>query len=77
MSLPVPPVIYVHMSAAFAALVVGAWQLARPKGTSSHRAIGWTWMRGLHIGGLIIAGLFTFMPGRLLGNLVWKGCWGC
>lgn len=129
MSPSVPPVIYVHMFAAFAALVVGAWQLARPKGTSSHRAVGWTWatlmmivalsslwiptflqfgwihlftllvlvvlplgiwrarhgnieghrksMRGLYIGGLIIAGLFTFMPGRLLGNLVWKGCWGC
>ena len=34
-------------------------------------------MRGLYFGGLIIAGIFTFLPGRLLGNLVWKGWWGC
>jgi uncharacterized membrane protein len=112
-----------------AACLLGAWQLARPKGTRSHRAAGWTWsvlmmtvalsslwipsflhfswihlftllvlvmlpvgiwrarhgnieghrktMRGLYAGGLIIAGIFTLVPGRLLGNLVWKGCWGC
>jgi uncharacterized membrane protein len=34
-------------------------------------------MRGLYAGGLVIAGAFTFMPGRLLGDLVWKGCWAC
>lgn len=125
----VPPIVYVHLSAAVAAIAIGTIQLARQKGTSSHRAIGWTWvalmtvvavsslwipafleftwihvftlltaivlplgiwrirhgdvaaharsMRNLYIGGLVIAGAFTLVPGRLLGNLLWKGCWGC
>lgn len=129
MSQPVPPVIYVHMFAAIAALVLGTIQLARAKGTSSHKLAGWTWvllmltaavsslwmpaflhlrwihiftlvtfvslpvalwsirhgdvknhadtMKGLYIGGLVIAGAFAFSPGRLLGDLVWKGCWNC
>lgn len=34
-------------------------------------------MRGLYTGGLVIAGAFTLSPGRLLGDLVWKGCWAC
>lgn len=128
MAHPIPAVVYFHMSAALAALAVGTWQLARAKGTASHRVIGWifvalmytvaisslwiprfmhlTWihlftlltlvsvplalwrvrhgnvrghaasMRGLYIGGLVIAGLFTLVPGRLLGNLLWKGTWG-
>jgi uncharacterized membrane protein len=29
-------------------------------------------MRGLFIGGCVIAGLFTLLPGRFLGNLLWK-----
>ena len=33
-------------------------------------------MRGIYIGGLIVAGVFAFMPGRVLGNLLWKGVWG-
>jgi uncharacterized membrane protein len=125
----VPPVIYVHLFAALAALFIGTIQLARVKGTPSHKAIGWTWvtlmltvaitslwipaflhfswihiftlitlislplalwrirrgdvkthasaMRGVYIGGLLIAGAFTLLPGRLLGDLVWKGCWAC
>lgn len=125
----VPPVVYVHLFAAISAMMIGAMQLLRPKGTGTHRAVGWIWatlmmtvavsslwipaflhfgwihlftllvlimlpvalwrarhgnieghrkaMRGLYFGGLIIAGIFTFLPGRLLGNLVWKGCWGC
>lgn len=28
-------------------------------------------MRGLFVGGLVIAGAFTLVPGRLLGNLLW------
>ena len=123
-----PLVVYVHFIAALAAMVIGAVQLARPKGTAGHRAIGWTWaalmmvvalsslwipaflaftwihlftlfvmvmlplalyrahrgevaghakgMRGIYIGGLIVAGVFAFMPGRVLGNLLWKGVWG-
>jgi len=123
-----PLVVYVHFIAALAAMAIGAVQLARPKGTAGHRAIGWTWaalmmvvalstlwipafltftwihlftlfvivtlplalynahrgevaghakgMRGIYIGGLIVAGVFAFVPGRVLGNLLWKGVWG-
>jgi uncharacterized membrane protein len=129
MTRTVPSVVYLHMFAALAALAVGAVQLARTKGTSSHRVVGWTWvalmataaisslwmpaflqlrwihvftlataislpmgiwqirrgdaashagtMRGLYIGGLVIAGAFALSSGRLLGNLLWKGCWAC
>ena len=129
MTYAVPLIVYVHMSAAFAALGIGTVQLARPKGTGSHKLIGWIWvtlmmtvaisslwipsflhftwihiftfivlvgvphaiwrirtgnvegharaMKGLYLGGLIIAGVFTLAPGRLLGNLLWKGCWAC
>jgi uncharacterized membrane protein len=28
-------------------------------------------MKGLFIGGLVIAGIFTLVPGRILGNLLW------
>lgn len=128
MAQPVSPVVYVHMTAAFAALVLGTVQLARAKGTPSHRVAGWTFvalmltvavsslwipsflhltwihlftlltlvslplalwrirsgnvrghaavMKRLYIGGLVIAGLFTLVPGRLLGNLLWKGILG-
>lgn len=34
-------------------------------------------MRGLYMGGLVIAGAFTLLPGRLLGNLLWHHCWAC
>jgi uncharacterized membrane protein len=28
-------------------------------------------MKGVFIGGLVIAGIFTLIPGRILGNLLW------
>jgi uncharacterized membrane protein len=28
-------------------------------------------MRGIYIGGCIVAGLFTLLPGRFLGQQVW------
>jgi uncharacterized membrane protein len=28
-------------------------------------------MKGLFIGGLVIAGIFTLIPGRILGNFLW------
>ena len=37
------PVIQAHAYAAFAAIVVGATQLALPKGDPRHRAVGWLW----------------------------------
>ena len=33
-------------------------------------------MKGLFIGGLVIAGIFTLVPGRLLGNLLWHTALG-
>jgi uncharacterized membrane protein len=32
-------------------------------------------MKGLFIGGLVVAGLFTLIPGRLLGDLLWHAAW--
>lgn len=122
------PIVFVHLMAAFGALVLGAAQLLRRKGTRHHRALGWLWvglmataaissafildgklpniagftpihlftamvavylpvavlaarrrniglhrraMRGLYLGGCLLAGFFTLLPGRFLGHLVW------
>jgi len=123
---PLP--IRLHAYAAFSAFVLGAVQLARVKGTTSHRALGFTWaalmlivavssfwvhqirlwgpwspihllsiftlvmlplglwaahshsvsrhrstMIGLYLGALLIAGLFTFVPGRIMHKVVFGG----
>ena len=115
------PVIQLHAFAAMASFVLGIVQLAAPKGTIPHRALGWIWaalmavvsvtaffiheirlwglwspihllaiftlvmlplgvwharrhavqrhrwtMIGLFTGALVIAGLFTFVPGRIM-----------
>lgn len=116
----VPAVLHLHVYAALAALLIGTVILLRPKGSGSHKALGWTWaaamgttavsslfitglngnfyslvhllsgwtiialpmaifairnrkvethrraMTGLFVGGLIVAGAFTFVPGRLM-----------
>ena len=113
------PVIAAHAAMAGAALLVGAAVLARPKGTASHRALGWTWvvlmaavasssfairyngfswihglsvftlfalvfgvadarrrnikahrttMISIFVGALLITGLFTLLPQRLIGQ---------
>lgn len=36
--------VQIHAGAALAALAVGAFVLAIPKGTASHRALGWLWV---------------------------------
>lgn len=33
-------------------------------------------MKGLFIGGVVIAGIFTLIPGRILGNLLWHAALG-
>ncbi len=121
-----PAVIQFHAAAAMLALGVGAAQLWRPKGTRSHRVMGWSWVifmmaiavssfwistikqfgafslihvlsivtiinvplavyaarRGrisAHKSGmvsifflaLVVAGLFTLLPGRILGRVLW------
>lgn len=122
-----PISVQLHVCAAVLALVVGAVILLLPKGTSFHRALGWTWvasmivvtvtsvlmvadlrnginplhvftaitvlalwggltgirrgnvrrhagsMVGLYIGGLIVAGAFAFIPGRLMWQVVFGG----
>ena len=122
------PLIALHLAAALLALLVGAIVMARPKGTFSHKTLGWTWvtlmamvtatsffirdrsgpniagftpihfftafvavqlpigirrirqgrvdahrktMQGLFFGACVVAGLFTLLPGRFLGRLLW------
>jgi uncharacterized membrane protein len=128
MTIAPPAIVIAHMTAALCAMVLGAVQLVRTKGTPGHRVLGWTWvilmatvavtslwipaflhftwihlftllvlvslplalikirrgdiaghartMRSLYVGGLVIAGVFTLVPGRLLGNLLWSHVWG-
>jgi uncharacterized membrane protein len=119
------PAIQVHAFAAMGAFALGVVQLAAPKGTLPHRAIGWIWvllmlivsvsglfihelriwgpwspihllviftlltlplavwrahehdvaqhrraMLGLFFGALVIAGLFTLVPGRLMHAVI-------
>jgi uncharacterized membrane protein len=123
---PLP--IQLHAYAAMAAFVLGVVQIAGVKGTTRHRALGYTWvglmlvvaatafwiheirlwgpwspihllaiftlamlplgvyrarrhnvsahrktMLGLFLGALVIAGLFTFVPGRIMYNVVFGG----
>ena len=39
-----PAAVGLHAFAAMAAFALGVAQLAAPKGTPSHRALGWTWV---------------------------------
>lgn len=119
--LTAPLAIQIHAFAAMAAFLLGLVQLAGPKGTLPHRALGWTWvalmvvvsassffiqeirlwgpwspihllailtlallprsvlaarrhhvghhrwaMLALFVGALVIAGAFTFLPGRVM-----------
>jgi len=116
------PVIAAHAAMAGVALLVGAAVLARPKGTTSHRVLGWAWvvlmasvasisfairfngfswihglsvytlvslvfgvanarrrhikahratMISIFVGALLITGLFTLLPQRLIGQALW------
>lgn len=50
----------------FAGVGGGLWAAMRGRIAAHRRA-----MRGTYLGGCVIAGLFTLMPQRLLGRLVW------
>jgi uncharacterized membrane protein len=120
--------IQAHAYAAVAAFMLGVVQLARLKGTASHRVLGYTWvalmlvvaissfwihqirvwgpwspihllsitsliflpygvvmarrgamrahkktMVGLFAGALVVAGFFTFMPGRIMHQVLFGG----
>lgn len=118
-----PTVVQIHLTAALTALAIGIVLMARVKGTTLHKLLGWTWvlamgttavsslfiremnpghfsfihllsgwtivglpgavyaikrgkvathrraMTGMFVGGLLIAGLFTFIPGRLMWSV--------
>lgn len=49
------------------ALPLGVLWIRRGK-VASHRRT----MKGIFIGGCVVAGLFTLVPGRFLGDLLWK-----
>ena len=58
---------------AFTAMVAinlprGVWQI-RHGNVLAHRKT----MRSMYIGGCIVAGIFTLLPGRFLGRLLWQG----
>ncbi|HEX6958898.1 MAG TPA: DUF2306 domain-containing protein [Ferrovibrio sp.] len=118
------PAIQIHLASTSLALVLGIVMLWRPKGTISHKKLGWLWVAAMtlaalssfwiktinpghfgpiHIlsvatllslfyaivmirrgkvqqhrrvmisiffGGLVLAGIFTLLPNRLLGHLL-------
>jgi uncharacterized membrane protein len=65
------PLIQIHAFAALAAFALGIFQLAAPKGTLRHRvrrhrsAMIW-----LFAGALLIAGIFTLTPGRIMHDVL-------
>ena len=59
------PVIQVHAYSAFAAVILGAAQLALPKGDRRHRAFGWIWaalLMSVALSSLFIHTIRTFGP---------------
>lgn len=126
--LAAPTAIKLHVAAALGALVLGLVQIAAPKGTLPHRALGYVWvalmavvaatslaihqirligpfspihllslyvlaslplaiwsarrhkvtthrnhMLAMFVFGLVVAGLFTLLPSRILGRAVFGG----
>ena len=59
----------IHLFTAYVGLALprAVWQ-ARRGDIVAHR----TTMRGIYIGGCIVAGLFTLLPGRFLGQQLWS-----
>ena len=58
------PIVFSHALAAFAAFALGATQLARAKGTRSHRALGWAWVTLM---GIVATGSFWIHDLREVG----------
>jgi uncharacterized membrane protein len=59
----------IHLLTAYVAVALprAVWQV-RHGNVSAHRKS----MRGIYIGGCIVAGLFTLLPSRFLGQLLWR-----
>jgi uncharacterized membrane protein len=88
--LDAPFAVLFHVATVVPAALIGAWLLARPKGTRLHRALGRVWIglmaatslsraarrrdiaahrghvAGMYLGGIVVAGAFTFLPGRIM-----------
>jgi uncharacterized membrane protein len=64
--------IHIFTAITLIALPVALWRIRRGDVAGHART-----MKGLYIGGILTAGAFTLVPGRLLGNLLWKSCWAC
>jgi len=61
---------WIHaLSVMVIAMLGAAVHLAVTHRIRAHRRM----MIGLYAGGLVLAGLFTLLPGRLLGRFVWSG----
>jgi uncharacterized membrane protein len=54
------PAIQVHAIAALSAFVLGAVQLAAPKGTLPHRTLGWVWVALMTVVAVSSAFIHTF-----------------
>jgi uncharacterized membrane protein len=63
----------IHLFTLFVAiqLPMAVWHARRGR-IEAHRKT----MRGLFFGGCVIAGLFTLLPGRFLGQLLWRQALG-
>lgn len=82
------PLVFFHLLTALAALLVGAFVLARRKGTPSHKLLGWTWvllmastagasafLRDdgiLNIGGITPIHAFTVLTALVLPRGIWQ-----
>ncbi|WP_444780025.1 DUF2306 domain-containing protein [Salinarimonas sp. NSM] len=63
-----PPLVQVHAVAAIAALLLGVFQLLRPKGGGGHRLVGWIWISLM----LVVAiSSFGFVYDPLIGRFSW------
>lgn len=49
----------------------GIWAIRRGQVQAHQKA-----MKGIFIGGCVVAGVFTLLPGRFLGTLLWKNLLG-
>jgi uncharacterized membrane protein len=75
--LAAPPLVQLHATTALAALGLGAWQLAAPKGTLPHRRLGWIWiglmlavvLSSFGITGIRAPGAFSWIHGLSLLTL--------
>lgn len=75
------PLIQAHAVLAVASIVLGGLQFALPKGTPTHRAVGWAWVAAMAVVALSSFGIHelriigAFSPIHLLSVLVLFALW--